>query len=894
MGIKEKVELYFEARYEIRSLNMDIISAFAVASNELEKIFSDNYKIIQPEQTETFTKQYRIIYNNCLILVYFSEHFPSLFKKTVLVNPEIADFIYNFCPTKLMELIENHNNNAAFLLIKMAEAELDYPVMEELCAIINDKTRVIKKCDITRLRNDCASYVTPCRTLSAYASEYPDSFKRSGISKDFLLNFSVAFRCISSEEYISEHNDFALSSKIDDADKLINPIEHNKYLDRQQLASIVRDSYTHLVLAGAGTGKTTAIIGLVKYLILSKKCGAHDILLITFTRATMTEMKKRLYSEMKSMFNVFTFHSLGMHIIGKVESKKPDVFDNNNFPNLMKKWLHEFMKDRAYRQMMCTFFSFYRNLNTVPYDSFKTYDEYHNFLKKNPPTTLNRIRVKSYGEMYIANFLISNKIDFLYEPAYKFDTATEYNRQYHPDFYLPIFDIYIEYYGIDNTGNVPQWFSADGGKDSSEKYNESIAWKRHIHETFGTRLIELSYGDKLNYMLFTKLYYGLKKFGVSLNPMDPFVSRFENHGTDSTEELSPIDSMVSFFCDTINRMRALNLTTKQILQINNETKKYENIPLICRLLDPLLTKYNDYLTEHNIIDFGDMIHKPIEYIRNGAYQHKYKYIIVDEYQDVSVSCLNLLNEMRCSAPFRLFCVGDDWQCIYGFNSSDIDYTLNFEKYWSDCDESCIETTHRFSQEMCDISGKFIMKNRAQKRKTLHSLRHCNSDCLEAIPQSHIISKLRNMPSGASVLFLGRYNTDIDDLSQLAVYDKSLIISHMNESTYELRLNDRNDLKMKFCSIHKSKGLEADYVFILGMREDNNPFPAVNSYSSIVNLMINDTETFPYAEERRLLYVALTRAKEKVWIVLDPDNISCFAEELNKIHDLHLDIFTTDS
>ena len=117
---------------------------------------------------------------------------------------------------------------------------------------------------------------------------------------------------------------------------------------------------------------------------------------------------------------------------------------------------------------------------------FKNGNEYHNYLRMNPPATIKGETVKSYGEMDIANYLFQNGIRYVYEAAYKDDTRTQKFGQYRPDFYLPDYDIYIEYFGIDKNGNVPAWFSGKNGLTAKNAYHESMQWKRQLHKEKGT------------------------------------------------------------------------------------------------------------------------------------------------------------------------------------------------------------------------------------------------------------------------------------------------------------------------------------------------------------------------------------------------------------------------
>lgn len=289
--------------------------------------------------------------------------------------------------------------------------------------------------------------------------------------------------------------------------------------------------------------------------------------------------------------------------------------------------------------------------------------------------------------------------------------------------------------------------------------------------------------------------------------------------------------------------------------------------------------YNDYaemLRTTGQIDFNDMIHYAADYVSQGKYAHKYKYVIVDEYQDMSKARYKLLYEMRRSADFKLFCVGDDWQSIYRFTGSDVGYILNFEKYWGSTTVSKIETTYRFGNALIRITGQFIMKNPAQIRKELHSR---NADMVfplefvEAYTDKLLIKfaaeRIRKLEEESTVFFIGRYSTDKN------MFNDSEFEQHRDNA---IVLPDRPDLKMEFITAHKSKGLQADYVFIINNSNSVKGFPSRIQDDPIIQLLLENSDVYPFAEERRLYYVAMTRARKKVWLLIPQNKPGAFASE----------------
>ena len=297
---------------------------------------------------------------------------------------------------------------------------------------------------------------------------------------------------------LQAHNNQLASQKAADAAKLILPVE-GKMLDEQQLRCITKEVHNHLVLAGAGTGKTTTIIGYVKYLLKKKICMPDDILVLSFTNASAAEMSERLNKEIGRPIHAQTFHKLGLDIIASVQGKKPKIY-SSDIRQFVRKQLDMLTQDLGYLRKLCVYLT-YNGVEQKSEFDFETEEEYRSYLKYNPPITLKKETVKSYGELDIANFLTQNGITYVYEQEYPIDTRTSEFGQYYPDFYLPNFDVYIEYFGINRQGEVPAYFSGKNGMSAAQAYQEGIKWKRELHRKNGTRMIEVYAYEKFEEQL---------------------------------------------------------------------------------------------------------------------------------------------------------------------------------------------------------------------------------------------------------------------------------------------------------------------------------------------------------------------------------------------------------
>lgn len=679
-------------------------------------------------------------------------------------------------------------------------------------------------------------------------------------------------------DVIQAHNDQVAASRVRAAAALILPVE-GRELDEQQLSCIIRDGRNHLVLAGAGTGKTTTIVGYVKYLLKTGICTPNDILVLSFTNASATEMSQRLQNEIGVPIPAFTFHKLGLDIITRVQKKKPRIC-SADIRSFVRGQLGILLHDSAYLRKLCSYLTFFSTDYKSEF-SFQSEKEYQEYLKYNAPITIKGEPVKSYGEMDIANFLAQSGIRYEYEAAYPVDTRTAEYGQYHPDFYLPDYNIYIEYFSVNRSGDVPAYYKARDGLTPAQTYQEGMRWKRELHRQYGTTLIEVYAYEKLEETLLDKLRERLEKACVVFPPVSSEELWNSMGGTDNQK----LDRLAELFGTVITLTKSNDCTINDIRGRNRQTGSLNSIYLLLDLVEPIFRAYEDELKEKGEIDFNDMINLASRYVEAGQYRHGYQYVIIDEYQDISQSRFRLLEAMRRQRDYRLFCVGDDWQSIYRFSGSDIGFILNFEKYWGPSVVSKIEHTYRFPQSLIDVSGSFMMKNPEQKQKRLRSAVAGNGFALEKITAYNdryavifLSERLNDLPKGSTVFFLGRYRFDIK------MFDENEKFSYhydaaAGETVVEYRA--RRDLQIRFITVHSSKGLQADYVFLLNNKARGMGFPSQIADAPVFQLLLDNCDHFPFAEERRLFYVAITRAKKKVWLLTLKGNESLFVNEIDE-------------
>lgn len=707
------------------------------------------------------------------------------------------------------------------------------------------------------------------------------------------------------DNYIENHNkNYVISQKQSLKDYFDN-IE-GKSLDEQQRTALITDEYSNLIVAGAGSGKTLTIIGKVKYLIEQKQINPEDILLLSFTKKTVDELNVRL-KNIELKVKATTFHKLGYDIIKKHQSVSPAVTNDNTLRKVIKQYIEEeILNDSKALEAYITYLACYMNIPEEN-DSFESLGEkidvekgidFHTLKSKCESDELNKIsrakldtikgeKVKSTEELTIANFLYLNGVNYEYEKPYPFG-----DNMYRPDFYLTDYDIYLEHFGVDEN-NRANWLTPH----NEQKYVEDMEMKRLKHKENNTKLLETYSFYNRNNILLEKLKEMLEIENVVFKPRD-IKSIYTKVASNDKDFGKEITKLIETFIN-LSKSRKLNYDSiSTIFTDRNKTRNkfmLERQEMFLKFALQVLKKYDDKLNEICEIDFNDMINQATDLIKLNKPVYDYRYIIIDEYQDISFSRFNLIKEIRDLTNARLVCVGDDWQSIYRFAGSDISLFSNFEKYLGKYELLFIENTYRNSQSLIDITSKYIKKNKNQIDKNPKSIKEQFDNPIKLVYYSHddaekllineiqtLINKYGNKP----ILILGRHGFDINEYIKKTRDSKILY----NERNDKIEIKGLEGYDIKYITVHKSKGLEADNIIILNLRNHILGFPNKMNDDPMLSLLLSDYEEYRFAEERRLFYVALTRTKNEVILML-PIDASLFAEEIIIDNDL---IFSTNN
>ena len=409
--------------------------------------------------------------------------------------------------------------------------------------------------------------------------------------------------------------------------------------------------------------------------------------------------------------------------------------------------------------------------------------------------------------------------------------------------------------------------------------------KRETHNANNTKLLETYSYYNRDKVLLQKLRQILEDEDVVFKPRDfkSIYSKVSNYDKNFGKELFKL--IESF----INLSKSRQLNNDSLISLFSSNSKlineflFERQSMFLQFVIPIIEKYNTVLEQRNEIDFNDMINRAAYIVKMNKPDYKYQYIIIDEYQDISFARFNLIKEIRNQSGAKLICVGDDWQSIYRFAGSDISLFYNFDKYVGKYEKLLIESTYRNSQNLIDVSSKYIQKNPKQIQKNPKSKKEPLDDPIKFVHYKYEeiedvfineIETLVNKYGNKSILVLGRHSFDINELIKLTQVSRVKYI----ERTGKLVVKGFEDVDISYLTIHKSKGTEADNVIILNLRNDILGFPNKMTDDPILSHLLNDSEGYRYAEERRLFYVSLTRTKNEV-VLLIPPEASSFAEEL---------------
>ena len=339
------------------------------------------------------------------------------------------------------------------------------------------------------------------------------------------------------------------------------------------------------------------------------------------------------------------------------------------------------------------------------------------------------------------------------------------------------------------------------------------------------------------------------------------------------ERQGRVDPFLRLVVTFLHHYKGAQLSFREVASRARGLDNRQRAKAFLAVLGPILERYQSTLSGRGEIDFDDMINKATEHVEAGRYRSPFGYILVDEFQDISPIRARLLKALLDQSPnAQLFAVGDDWQSIYRFGGADIAVMREFSERFGHSERIGLETTFRCSRPIADVATRFVLVNPSQIRKTVRSTRQLQGPCVhiglsgvQGLPLlddafGRISADAAPYERPSSVLLLGRYK-------------------HMRPGNLASLARRHGHLQLAYKTMHGSKGLQADYIVVLGLCTGRHGFPTEIDDDPLLDLVLAKPEKHPDAEERRLFYVALTRARRHVFALAEAGPPSPFVLEL---------------
>lgn len=689
-------------------------------------------------------------------------------------------------------------------------------------------------------------------------------------------------------------------------DNMFLKIDKDILLDEQQRIAILTEANNLLVIAGAGSGKTTTMVGKVLYLIEKKEYKQKDICVLSFTKKVEQELKKIIHDKCGYKgVSVFTFHALGLDIIRKSGENYNKIVNDTEQYKIISNYIKDVLFENKEKfKLFKEAFSKHVYFDDEAF-KFNTFQEYHNYKyskelknvgdykrfndiqidkKRRYKRSINGEYLKSMEEVDIANFLYKNNIYFEYE--LKYDKNIKEKNWYYPDFYIKQNDneCYIEHFGIDQNGYNEMYTERE-----LKNYLNTYRFKQkfiNVSENHNFFIVTYSkYVDGNNYIKDLEKQLLRKGFVLNKKSEEEIYNKLKETSTETYINRFIYDIVIDFISNF--KQNGYNIEFLDELIKNNT----DNLKKQLIVIKDIYIYYQENLNKNKNIDFEDMIHKAyyiIPKIKEKDLGVDYKYLIIDEYQDISRQRFNLINRLSNLFDAKIMAVGDDWQTIFGYSGSRIELFKNFEEELNSAESLFIEKTYRNSQELIDIAGDFVQKNSNQIKKHLISDKKLNNPVIicrydasnrfetntnRSIIVSKILDSISKEKPNAKVLLMGRYNND-----KYKIFNQELFKIQEEKITYK----NNPKMKISFLTIHKAKGLGFDYCILLDLNDGTYGFPSKIEDEAIMKLIKPKIdEPIDYPEERRLFYVALTRTKNKVFLLVPKTKESSFAIEIIK-------------
>ena len=806
--------------------------------------------------------------------------------------------------TENTESISKEKNENCFKLLEL----------EEILESILMQDAYIAKSDYTEKLEAYDPVIHVFRTLEE--SKVLGAFcMQNGIVEDEVRKVVSEYDNI--EELVEQHNQQYISQTMirekEYLDHIADAINPEITLDEDQRKVILTDEDYCMVIAGAGAGKTTTVAAKVKYLVEKKQIDPEQILVVSFTNKAVKELKDKIQKALgieKCM--IATFHSTGNAILRKhTPEETANIADHSKMYFVLRDYFRgSVMQNESMVNKLILFFASYFD---APYEGDDLNGFFNNIAKANYSTlrsdledfrrevidtrtkksvTIQNEVLRSHQEVEIANFLYLNKIDYEYEPVYPYNLPYA-RKPYTPDFVLRQNGktVYLEHFGISEDGKNDRY-----SDEELQRYKNAVNDKVRLHKKHGTELIYTFSKYKDGKSLEVHLKKMLEEHGFEVEPrsnqevMELLVAGEENRY---------VRKLLNLICRFISNFKVNGYRLEDFERMYHSTQNVRS-RLFLEICQDCYLEYARWLKENKAVDFEDMINESARLLCEAKDLKKkldFKYIIVDEYQDISRQRFDLTKALSEVTDAKIIAVGDDWQSIYAFSGSDITLFTKFQEKMGYAKMLKIVRTYRNSQEVIDIAGGFIQKNASQISKRLLSKKHIEDPviiytyddtrkkygadrrsganyALAKAVETALKDMLRFEEKPGRILLIGRFGFDADRL------EKSGMFEYINRGS-KIKSVKYPELDITFLTAHASKGLGYDNVIVVNGKNETYGFPSKIEDDPVLAFVIKGDRSIDYAEERRLFYVAMTRTMNRVYFVAPEQNPSEFLLELKR-------------
>lgn len=673
-------------------------------------------------------------------------------------------------------------------------------------------------------------------------------------------------------EYFRFLNDQHIQREMSESAEFFEKVEKSPLTLEQRIPVTCNDNRV-LVVASAGSGKTSCIVAKAGYSLLRGYSVPDSTLLLTFNREAADELRDRLITRLKQFnlpadkLQVKTFHSLSLEIIEQATGRKPVIAPWTQTDQAKVSQLLRFMRDLSEEDE-----AFAKDLLLMEYllgldlPAFGHEREAPDSWDESLHTGFQTLRdeaLDSPVEVLVANWLTVHGIDYVYRPDPAI-SGIEREASFVPCFYLPKSQSFIECWDMDEFGNSPVG-------------SEHRLLRKQAKAVYG--IGERSFFEMRNAFVrdgseFVMLAQYLESRGET-----PVLATPE--GVKGRKPLER-DHLANIMKSFISHMKANRWAKEELISHLDDPRYPQDFryrsAVFLQLVLKVFERWNETLEKADHIDFDDMVNKATDLIQADKWRSPYKLLLVDEYQDTSRSRAMLLGALSRGDDTCLFCVGDDWQSINGFAGADVSVMSRFDKIFGDSTHFKLETTFRCPQSLCDISNQFISSNPQQIPKRVRSGK---ADVRSPV---RLIRTPLTMQSDLALI--SAMHAELERMNQeaagLGAHFNVFVLGRYN---YDRYFTDKDitprfkHLSIRFLSVHQAKGLEADYVIVPRLSSAAYAFPCQTRDDSAMSLVMPCPDPFPYAEERRLFYVAITRARRGVSLLANEGLESSFFKEL---------------